>query len=196
MAADNNAQTYDDLSWGHGPKIMEIFLEPTCPFSGRAFFKLMPLLEAAGRDRLTVKIRINSQPWHTFSSVVSRAILAASGTEGGKEAAFRAMAAVFEHREDYILAEHRRGPNMECTPEEILRRIAEHSGLDLRKEFERKEVTNLMKFQVRYARQNGIHGTPTFMVDGLVNEKMSSGDEVEAWIAELGLDKKVREPAS
>jgi hypothetical protein len=76
MATYFGAEEYNDLSWGDGPRVMEIFLEPTCPFSGRAFFKLMPLLDAVGRDRLTVKIRINSQPWHIFSSVVSRAILA------------------------------------------------------------------------------------------------------------------------
>jgi protein-disulfide isomerase len=191
MSSHFGTLSHEDLSWGHGPKVMEIFLEPTCPFSGRAFLKLMPLLEAVGSDRLTVKIRLNSQPWHTFSSVVSRAILAASSTDGGKEAAYRVMAAVFEHREDYILAEHCRGPNMDCAPAEILRRLAEHSGLDLRIAFEHKELTNLMKLHARYARQNGVHATPTFMVEGLVNDKMSSGGEIDAWMAELGLEEKL-----
>jgi hypothetical protein len=43
-----------------------------------------------------------------------------------------------------------------------------------------------MKWHAKYARQNGIHTTPTFMVDGLVNAGMSSGDTVEAWLAQLG----------
>jgi predicted DsbA family dithiol-disulfide isomerase len=76
---------------------------------------------------------------------------------------------------------------MQCSPAEILARVAEHSGLDLRSEFERKEVTDRMKLHARYARQNGIHGTPTFMVDGLVNDRMSSGDEIADWLSELGL---------
>jgi protein-disulfide isomerase len=44
-----------------------------------------------------------------------------------------------------------------------------------------------MKWQAKYARQNGIHSTPTFMVDGLVSDSMSSGDSVDEWIAKLGL---------
>ncbi|RMU05064.1 hypothetical protein ALP36_04968 [Pseudomonas syringae pv. coriandricola] len=31
----------DALSWGHGPRLFEVFLEPTCPFSVKAFFKLV-----------------------------------------------------------------------------------------------------------------------------------------------------------
>lgn len=48
----------------------------------------------AGEDRLTVKIRLLSQPWHLFSGMVNRALLAASTTEGGREAARRVMAAL------------------------------------------------------------------------------------------------------
>lgn len=28
------------LVWGHGPRTFEVFLEPTCPYSVRAFNKL------------------------------------------------------------------------------------------------------------------------------------------------------------
>ena len=39
----------------------------------------------------------------------------------------------------------------------------------------------------RFSRQNGIHVSPTFMVDGLVNERMGSRDEIGKWVAEIGL---------
>ena len=32
--------TAQPLVWGHGPRTFEVFLEPTCPFSVRAFNKL------------------------------------------------------------------------------------------------------------------------------------------------------------
>jgi len=32
-------------SSGHGPRIFEVFLEPTCPFSVKAFAKLEDLLD-------------------------------------------------------------------------------------------------------------------------------------------------------
>ena len=57
----------EPLIWGRGPRTFEAFLEPTCPYSAKAFPKLAELLAAAGEDRLTVKIRLLSQPWHLFS---------------------------------------------------------------------------------------------------------------------------------
>lgn len=48
-------------------------------------------------------------------------------------------------------------------------------------------MTTEVKWQAKYARQNGIHVTPTFMVDGLVLPDMSSGDAVEVWLGKLGL---------
>ncbi len=64
----------DPLVWGHGPRIFEMFLEPTCPFSAKAFGKLDELLAQAGEDRVTVKIRLQSQPWHLFSGIIVRCI--------------------------------------------------------------------------------------------------------------------------
>ena len=56
----------DPLVWGHGPRVFEVFLEPTCPYSVRAFGKLDDLLTQAGEDRITIKIRLQSQPWHMY----------------------------------------------------------------------------------------------------------------------------------
>lgn len=50
------------LSWGHGPRTFEIFIEPTCPFSVRAFNKLEALLETVGEENVTVKFACNHSP--------------------------------------------------------------------------------------------------------------------------------------
>jgi hypothetical protein len=55
-----------------------VFLEPTCPFSVKAFGKLEDLLDQGGEDRITIKVRLQSQPWHMYSGVIVRCILAAS----------------------------------------------------------------------------------------------------------------------
>ena len=52
-----------DLEWGSGPRVLEMFLEPTCPYSVKAFGKIKELLSAAGEDKITVKVRLQSQPW-------------------------------------------------------------------------------------------------------------------------------------
>jgi protein-disulfide isomerase len=173
--------------WGRGPVTLEVFLEPTCPFSAKTFAKLDDLLARAGEDRLTIKIRLHSQPWHPFSSPVTRAVLAASTTPGGKSAARSVMAAVFAHRDEFDLTEHRCGPNLDQTIRGILQLIERHSGVAVAQAFEQRELEREMKWHAKYARQNGIHATPTFMVDGIVAADMSSGDSVDAWLEKVGI---------
>ncbi|MBM6607144.1 thioredoxin domain-containing protein [Enterobacteriaceae bacterium RIT814] len=173
------------LEWGHGPRIFEVFLEPTCPFSVKAFNKLNALLEQAGEDKITVKIRLQSQPWHLFSGVIVRCILAASTLPEGKAAAHKVMQAVADRREEFEFTDHCSGPNMQATPEEIIARIERYSGVQLADAFARPELQTEIKWHCKYARQNGIHVSPTFMVDGLVQPDLGSGDEVAVWVTRL-----------
>ncbi|WP_286791391.1 DsbA family protein [Leclercia sp. UBA1284] len=173
------------LEWGHGPRIFEVFLEPTCPFSVKAFNKLNALLEQAGEDKITVKIHLQSQPWHLFSGVIVRCILAASTLPEGKAAAHKVMQAVADRREEFEFTDHCSGPNMQATPEEIIARIERYSGVQLADAFARPELQTEIKWHCKYARQNGIHVSPTFMVDGLVQPDLGSGDEVAVWVKRL-----------
>ena len=103
--------TAAELEWGHGPRVFEMFLEPTCPFSNKAFGKIKDLLAAAGEDKITVKVRLQSQPWHLYSGVIVRAILAASTLENGRDAAWKVMEAVAAHRDEFEFDKHCTGPN-------------------------------------------------------------------------------------
>lgn len=175
----------DPLVWGHGPSVFEVFLEPTCPFSVRAFGKLDDLLAQAGADNITIKIRLQSQPWHMYSGVITRCILAASTLPGGKETAKAVMAAVAAHREAFEFERHCRGANMDATPNDIIARIEAYSGVKLAEAFAIPDLDREVKWHCKYARQNGIHVSPTFMVDGLVRNDMGSGDAVGDWAAKL-----------
>ena len=175
----------DPLTWGRGPRVFEVFLEPTCPFSVRAFGKLDDLLAHAGEDRITVKIRLQSQPWHMYSGVIVRCIIAASTLPTGKAAAKSVMAAVAAHREEFEFAHHAGGPNMDATPNDIIARIERYSGIELARAFAIPDLDREIKFHCKYARQNGIHVSPTFMIDGLVHPNISSGDSVADWAAHL-----------
>jgi hypothetical protein len=160
---------------------MEPFLEATCPHSKRAFEKFRSLLDAIGEDRLTIKIRFVSQPWHLFSPVVTRSILAASATQGGVATALRAMEGVYANREDFEFENHSSGPNMDRTPAEIIRAVGELAGVDLSEAFRLDSVDRAMRWHARYYRQNGIHESPTFMINRLVEPKMSSRQTIEEW---------------
>ena len=175
----------DPLVWGHGARVFEVFLEPTCPYSVRAFGKLDDLLAAAGEDRLTVKIRLQSQPWHMFSGVIVRCILAASTLPEGKAAAKMVMAAVAAHREEFEFERHAGGANMDATPNDIIARIESYSGVRVAKAFGIPDLDRAVKWHCKYARQNGIHVSPTFMINGLVDAEVSSGDTVQSWLAKV-----------
>lgn len=175
------------LDFGRGPTEFEVFLEPTCPFSKIAFGKLWPLLEEVGEDRLTLRIRFVSQPWHLFSGIVTRTILAATATPGGKEAGLAAMRGVFEHREEFEFEDHSSGPNMHRTPTEIIADISKLAGTDLSEAFRYPSVGAALRWHTRYARQNGVHFSPTFAVNRIVNANMSSGQKIEDWRKELGV---------
>lgn len=169
------------LEWGYGPRTFEVFLEPTCPFSVKAFNKLDALLKHIGEDKVTVKIRLQSQPWHIYSGLIVRYILAASTLPDGREAAYKVMQAVADHREEFEFTDHCRGPNLDATPRQIIERIREYSGVNAHEPFDRADLQNLIKWHCKYARQNGIHVSPTFMVNGLVQADLGSGDEVSVW---------------
>ncbi|HUH57974.1 MAG TPA: thioredoxin, partial [Pseudomonadales bacterium] len=68
----------ESLVWGQGPRLLEVFLEPTCPFSVKTFNKLDDFLSQVGETNVRVQIWLHSQPWNLYSAVIIRAILAAS----------------------------------------------------------------------------------------------------------------------
>lgn len=140
---------------------------------------------AAGEERMTLKIRLHSQPWHMFSPVVVRAILAASTLPGGRGAAKAVMAAVFAHREEFEFEHHATGPNRDATPNDLVRRIEGYTGLEIMDAFSLVGLDKAVRWHTRYARQNGIHVSPSFMIDGIVEAGMSSGDEVADWLARV-----------
>ena len=175
----------DPLEWGHGSRVFEVFLEPTCPFSVRALGKLDPLLAEAGEDRITIKLRLQSQPWHMYSGLVTRCVIAASTLPAGKEAAKGVLAAVGAHREEFEFDHHAGGPNMKATPDDIIARIEGYSGLKLAAAFAIPNLDREIKWHCKYARQNGIHVSPTFMIDGVVQPNISSGDKVSDWAKHL-----------
>jgi len=182
-----NTKNLESLRLGHGDLEFEVFLEPTCPFSKRAFDKLQPLLSAVGEDKLTINIRFVSQPWHLFSAIVTRCVLAASATERGYKAGLNALNKVFENREEFVCEDHCAGPNLEMSPSKIVSRISQLSALDFSTTFELDEVTQALKWHAKYARQNGVHSSPSFAVNGLLNDAIGSGQSINEWAQILGL---------
>lgn len=179
------ALDYAALSWGEGDKLLEVFLEPTCPFSVKTFYKLPELIEQMGAQNLRVQIWLHSQPWHLFSPVLVRAVLAASTLAEGKKAAWQVMDAIAQNRDEFEFIDHCRGQNLLATPRQILQRVEQFSKLSLQDAFDQTELQTLVKTHTKYARQNGIHVSPSFMINGLVQADMSSSETVEVWVKRI-----------
>ncbi len=120
-----------------------------------------------------------------YSGVVTRCVIAASTLEAGKEAAKAVLAAVAAHREEFEFDHHAGGPNMNATPSDIIARIEGYSGLKLAAAFAIPDLDREIKWHCKLARQNGIHVSPTFLIDGLVRPEIGSGDKVSDWAAHL-----------
>jgi hypothetical protein len=67
---------------------------------------------------------------------------------------------------------------MSCAPNEIIARVEAYSGLKLADAFSIPDLDREIKWHAKYSRQNGIHSSPSFMIDGLVQPDMGSGDAV------------------
>ena len=95
------------------------------------------------------------------------------------------MAAVFADREEFEFEDHRTGPNLDTSPNALIRRIEQRSGVPLADAFQIPGLERVVKHHTKYSRQNGIHESPTFMVNGLVNPSMSSGQNVDEWLDKI-----------
>lgn len=104
--------------------------------------------------------------------------------------ALRIIQAIYDEREafEFEFEDHCRGPNRGATPNDILQRVRDLSGIDVSEAFDRADLQDLIKKHIRFARQNSIHVSPTFMIDGFIETRMSSGDDVQDWVSVLGFD--------
>lgn len=169
------------LHWGRGANSFEVFIEPTCPFSVTAQGKLAALLQTVGPDECTLKLRLHAQPWHLHSPVIIRCVAAASTLPNGRDQAWAVLAAVGAHRQAFVCENHATGPNRQASPEDMIARIQHYSGVDLKSAFALADLDSVIKWHTRYARQNGIHASPTFMINGVIQPQLGSGDSVTDW---------------
>jgi hypothetical protein len=95
------------------------------------------------------------------------------------------LASVYAHREEFEFEDHASGPNRDATPNDIIARVEGYSSLELMDAFSITGLDKEIRWHCRYARQNGIHVSPSFMLNGIVQPDMSSGDTVADWLGRL-----------
>jgi hypothetical protein len=128
MSQTTSSWCADLLTWGKGPRVFEVFLEPICSFLAKAFGKL--------------------------------------------------------DEKEFEFTKHYCGPNMLATASDIIARIEKCRGVKLAEAFSIPNRDREIKWDTRYARQNGIHASPTFVI-AMVQPDMSGGESVSDWGSRL-----------
>ncbi|KAI0080874.1 hypothetical protein K474DRAFT_1695488 [Panus rudis PR-1116 ss-1] len=182
--------TYD------APHTLEIFLDYVCPFSAKLSRAidgvLRPLLAKGGKYEGKVKVifRNQVQPWHASSTLVHEAGIAVLRVS--PENFWKFSLALFERQGEFFDI-----PTSTITPTETRQKLAalaseaignpkiKDSVLDLLTLKTTPnggvDVTNDLKYTIKFSRQNGIHVSPTVLWDGLIANEISSSWGEKEW---------------
>ncbi|KAI8098150.1 thioredoxin-like protein, partial [Gilbertella persicaria] len=172
---------------------IEIYLDYVCPFSAKMYKKIReevwPYIEETYSDRVQLIFRQQVQPWHASSTIVHEAALAVEKVNRNKF--FEFSDALFAKQREYFDEALENKTRREIAQD--LAKLAESVGVSSDKVLELlvngtgepknagNKVTNDLKLAIRLSRQNGIHVSPTVLVDGIRDDSVSSSWELDQW---------------
>ncbi|SGZ53763.1 CIC11C00000005011 [Sungouiella intermedia] len=190
------------------PHVVNLYLDYNCPFSAKIYFKLekvIPELQKKHPGEFQFVFVNVVQPWHPNSvllheyALVVAQLLRATDPERSNGLFWSVSEALFHNKEQfYDSATVYLGRNdiykkindvvfetvdLPLRVEDVLERLEISSASDPTEASNGgNDATVDVKYFTRYLRGVGIHVTPTVSVDGIVNDSISSGTEVEKLI--------------
>ena len=170
--------------------VVELWLDYCCPFSRKAYDtmikRVIPHFEENHPGVLQFVLRHQVQPWHPQSTLTHEAALAVESIDSSKFFEFSSL--VFDNQESFNDEN-----TFNKTRQELyntLADLASRVGVDKAKfldllKFSQNNggtgVTPDLKWFVKVSRQNSIHVSPTALVNGLIDNSISSSWDVEKW---------------
>jgi len=178
------------------PHTLDIFIDYVCPYSAKIARKidalLKPLFDKGGQyyGKVKVIVRLQVQPWHASSTLTHEAALAV--VRASPVHFWPYSLKLFEEQEKFYDI-----PSSTLTPLQIREKLAEIASSvigDKVKVEEFKEllklkgspnggvaITDDLKYNIKFSRQNGIHVSPTVLWDGLVAGEIGSAWDEKEW---------------
>ncbi|KAG2054925.1 hypothetical protein BDR06DRAFT_954842 [Suillus hirtellus] len=177
------------------PHTLDIFLDYVCPFSAKLSFAidnvLKPLVDVGGLyyGKVKVIMRLQVQPWHATSTYTHEAGLAV--VRAAPEQFWTFSLALFKQQGEFF-----DGPSSNMTPLQIREKLANIAAQVITEEqlvtfkdlLKLKPspnggigVTDDLKYTIKFARQNGVHVSPTVLWDGLIANQISSSWGEKEW---------------
>ncbi|KAG2229269.1 thioredoxin-like protein [Thamnidium elegans] len=181
------------LGSAFAPHTLEIYLDYVCPFSAKMYKKLReqvwPYISETYPDKFQVIFRQQVQPWHASSTIVHEAAIAVEKVDNKKFFEFSDV--LFQNQTDYFdealekktrreVAEQlaKLAQKVDVSAERVLELLVNGTG---EAKNAGNQVTNDLKLCIRLSRQNGIHVSPTVLLDGIKDDSISSGWELDQW---------------
>uniref|UniRef100_A0A060TB17 ARAD1B11990p n=1 Tax=Blastobotrys adeninivorans TaxID=409370 RepID=A0A060TB17_BLAAD len=187
---------YAANSFGNGPVVIELYLDYVCRFSKKMFTVLYDdVLPNVDQNKFKFIFRHQVQSWHPSSTLVHEAGIAVSLL--GKDKDFWTFSkALFDHSEEYY-DEPVYNETRAQTYQRLAELVAANSSvskdqfLDVVaiKGTEPKnggnKLQNDFKQFVKTGRQNSIHVSPTVLINGVVDNQISSSWDAKQWLEKL-----------
>ncbi|TRM67839.1 hypothetical protein BD626DRAFT_479990 [Schizophyllum amplum] len=186
------------------PHTIDMFLDFVCPFCAKTAITidnvLRPMLGQGGKydGRVKAIFRLHPQPWHASSTLTHEAALAVLKAYPEKFWPF--ATSLFKHQTEYFDV-----PTSTMTPIEVRAKLADLAAevvggegvADKIKDLLAHKtsanggnaVTDDMRYNLKFSRQNSIHVSPTVLWDGIIEPSHSSSWGEKEW-SEF-LEKKV-----
>lgn len=164
-----------------------------CPFSKKAFktvlLELPKKLSEENRKNVSITIVQMPQPWHFPGLLLHETALVVKQLK--PESYLRSCEKLFDQQstlKDKATKDKKRGEIYDM----IFGYLDNAAEID-RKKFDGKlevsddgtKVTPELKLHIKYARQNSIHSSPTFMINGIVDNSVSSSTSVDDWVKKI-----------
>ncbi|KAK4167261.1 thioredoxin-like protein [Cladorrhinum sp. PSN259] len=177
---------------------IELYLDYVCPYSAKIFktlhHQVLPSLPSQYAQKTQFIIRQQIQPWHPSSTLVHEAALAVNRLSPQKFWDF--SSALFDSQKDYfdvnVVNETRN-----ATYRRLAKLARESVGVDEEQVYKLLEISDKpaedgslntgnavtadVKLVVKSARLVGVHVSPTVIVNGVVDNSISSGWGVSEW---------------
>lgn len=175
--------------------VVETFVDFHCPFSKKLFGTLRGVLGSSsswgGQGRVRHRVQLHVQPWHSQATQMTLVALAAARAQPSPPSRLERLMHLFYDRQHLFGDQDVYDLSIRQLYDALIALAAE-AGFDpdlIRAQLapgpDRDAVVQDLKNSVRYARQNGIHASPTVLINGLVNPNISSSFSSQEWISLL-----------
>ncbi|WVR04295.1 hypothetical protein IAU60_001295 [Kwoniella sp. DSM 27419] len=185
------------LRQGKGSHSLEVYVDILCPFSKKIIQAInsdvLPLIRPGGKyaGQLELIVRLYPQPFHYFAMFPTEALVVFGQLH--PDLFWDYLLAVYSVREEYL-----NKPAVDMTPSTARDKLV-HLALDLlekkgktsgplskafgefRGRLDQDDVSAAIKYNIKVGRQNGVHVTPTVLLNGLKEDSVSSSWGKSEW---------------